>query len=146
MQIFKVFNPGNNKKNADLNLAKYPSLAKNPPKYTTAYKVQQRNCRWHCEPTFFIGRASTMIIYSHTLPLKSLHLLSLPLQSFPLQTLRLVFFGQFDYLKIKNISHNGLQKSGTKSTEVLLFVPLRRFYTVLFIPLFCRLRDIVKNT
>ena len=29
------------------------SLGKNPPKYTTAYKVQQSNCRWHCEPTFF---------------------------------------------------------------------------------------------
>ncbi len=52
---------------------------------------------------------------------------------------------QFDYLNIKNISHNGRQKSGTKSTGVLLFVPLRRFYTVLFIPLFCRQRDIVKN-
>ncbi len=114
MQIFKVFNPGNITKNADLNPAKYPSLAKNPPKYTTAYKVQQRNCRWHCEPTFFLGWASTMIIYIDTLPLKSLHLLSLPLQSFPLQTLRLVFFGQFDYLNIKNISHNGRQKSGTK--------------------------------
>ncbi len=52
---------------------------------------------------------------------------------------------QLDYLNIKNISHNGWQKSGTKSTGVLLIVPLRRFYTVLFIPLFCRLRDIVKN-
>jgi len=31
------------------------SLGKNPPKYTTAYKVQQSNCRWHCEPTFFFG-------------------------------------------------------------------------------------------
>jgi hypothetical protein len=29
-------------------------LAKNPPKYTTAYIVQQSNCRWHCEPTFFL--------------------------------------------------------------------------------------------
>jgi hypothetical protein len=28
-------------------------LAKNLPKYTTAYIVQQRNCRWHCEPTCF---------------------------------------------------------------------------------------------
>ncbi len=25
------------------------SLAKNPPKYTTAHIVQQSNCRWHCE-------------------------------------------------------------------------------------------------
>jgi hypothetical protein len=29
-----------------------PSLAKNPPKYTTAYIVQQSNCRWHCERLF----------------------------------------------------------------------------------------------
>ncbi len=35
------------------NPAKYPSLGKNPPKYTTAYIVQQSNCRWHCEPTCF---------------------------------------------------------------------------------------------
>jgi hypothetical protein len=35
------------------NPAKYPSLAKNPPKYTTAYIVQQSNCRWHCEPPCF---------------------------------------------------------------------------------------------
>jgi hypothetical protein len=54
------FNPGNNTKNADLNPAKYPSLTKNPPKYTTAYIVQWSNCRWHCEPTFFSGLASTM--------------------------------------------------------------------------------------
>ncbi len=33
------------------------------------------------------------------------------------------------------------QKSGTKSRGVLHFVPLRRFYAVLFIPLFCRLRE-----
>ena len=30
------------------NPAKYPSLAKNPPKYTTAYIVQQRNCEVDC--------------------------------------------------------------------------------------------------
>jgi hypothetical protein len=35
------------------NPAKYPSLAKNPPKYTTAYIVQQSNCRWHGKPTCF---------------------------------------------------------------------------------------------
>ncbi len=35
------------------NPAKYPSLAKYPPKYTTAYIFQQSNCRWHCEPTCF---------------------------------------------------------------------------------------------
>ncbi len=29
------------------------SLAKNPPKSTTANIVQQSNCRWHCEPTCF---------------------------------------------------------------------------------------------
>ncbi len=33
------------------------------------------------------------------------------------------------------------QKSGTKSRGVLHFVPLRRFYAVFFIPLFCRLRE-----
>jgi hypothetical protein len=37
------------------NPAKYPSLSKNPPKYTTAYIVQQSNCRWLCEPTFYFG-------------------------------------------------------------------------------------------
>jgi hypothetical protein len=34
--------------------AKYPSLAKNPPKYTTTYIVQQSNCRWHCERSCFL--------------------------------------------------------------------------------------------
>jgi hypothetical protein len=33
------------------------------------------------------------------------------------------------------------QKSGTKSRGVLQFVPLRRFYSVLFIQLFCRPRE-----
>jgi hypothetical protein len=31
-------------------------LAKNPPTYTTAYIVQQSNCRWHREPTFIYRR------------------------------------------------------------------------------------------
>jgi hypothetical protein len=35
----------------------------------------------------------------------------------------------------------GFQKSGTKSRGVLHFVPLRRFYDVLFVPLFCRPRE-----
>jgi hypothetical protein len=35
------------------NPAKYPSLAKNPPKYTTADIVQKSNCRRHGEPTCF---------------------------------------------------------------------------------------------
>ncbi len=35
----------------------------------------------------------------------------------------------------------GFQKSGTKSRGVLLFVPLRRFYDVLFVPLFFRPRE-----
>ncbi len=39
------------------NPSKCPSLAKNPPKYTTAYLVQQSNCRWHCEPTCFSSLA-----------------------------------------------------------------------------------------
>ena len=58
------------------NPAKCPSLAKNPPKYTTAYKVQQSNCRWHCEPTFFLGWAFNTEKSFHFLPLQSLHLLS----------------------------------------------------------------------
>jgi hypothetical protein len=32
----------------------------------------------------------------------------------------------------------GFQKSGTKSRGVLHFVLLRRFYDVLFVPLFCK--------
>jgi hypothetical protein len=35
----------------------------------------------------------------------------------------------------------GFQKSETKSRGVLHFVPLRRFYDVLFVPLFCLPRD-----
>ena len=58
------------------NPAKCPSLAKNPPKYTTAYIVQQSNCRWQCEPTFFLGWAFNKEKSIHTLPLQSLHLLS----------------------------------------------------------------------
>jgi hypothetical protein len=140
-----VFNPGNNTKNADLNPAKYPSSAKNPPKYTTAYTVQQRNCRWHCEPTFFLRLGfNNDNLYSHPpSQISPSPICSSPIPPSPNPPSRLL--SQFDYLNIKNISHNGLQKSGTKSTGVLLFVPLRRFYTVLFIPLFCRLWDIVKN-
>jgi hypothetical protein len=43
----------------------------------------------------------------------------------------------------------GFQKSGIKCREVLLFIPLQRFYTVLFIPLFCtperEMKEIVKS-
>ncbi len=35
----------------------------------------------------------------------------------------------------------GFQKSGTKSRGVLHFVPLQRFYDILFVPLFCRPRE-----
>jgi hypothetical protein len=59
--------------------AKCPSLEKNPPKYTTAYIVQQSNCRWRCEPTFFLGWAFNNEQSIHTLPLQSLPRLSLPL-------------------------------------------------------------------
>jgi hypothetical protein len=45
------------------------SLAKNPPKYTTAYIVQKSNCRWLCEPTFFLGWAFNKEKSIHTLPL-----------------------------------------------------------------------------
>ncbi len=55
------------------NPAKCPSLAKNPPKYTTAYIVQQSNCRWHCEPTFFLGWSFNTEQSIHTLPLQSIH-------------------------------------------------------------------------
>jgi hypothetical protein len=41
----------------------------NPPKYTTAYLVQQSNCRWHCEPTFFLRWAFNTEKSLHTLPL-----------------------------------------------------------------------------
>ena len=47
------------------NPAKYPSLAKNPPKYTTAYIVQQSNCRWHCEPNVFQVRLKQRKVSSH---------------------------------------------------------------------------------
>ncbi len=61
------------------NPAKCPCLAKNPPKHTTAYIVQQSNCRWHCEPTFFLGRAFNKEKSIHAFPLQFLHLLSLHL-------------------------------------------------------------------
>jgi hypothetical protein len=61
------------------NPGKCPSLAENPSKYTTAYIVQQSNCRWHCEPTFFLSWAFNKEKSVHTLPLESLHLLSLHL-------------------------------------------------------------------
>ena len=46
------------------NPAKCPSLAKNPPKYTTAYIVQQSISRWHCEPTFFFGLCAAKALFS----------------------------------------------------------------------------------
>ena len=36
------------------------SLGKNPLKDTTAYIVQQSNCRWHCERSCLLGQAETM--------------------------------------------------------------------------------------
>jgi hypothetical protein len=75
------------------NPAKCRSLAKNPPKYTTAYIVRQSNCRWHCEPTCLSCLASTMKSLFTPPPLRSVSFLSLPLYpplSLPLQTLRLV--------------------------------------------------------
>ncbi len=61
------------------NPAKRPSLAKNPPKYITAYIVQQSNCRWHCEPSCLLGWAFNKEKSLHTLSLQSHHLLSLHL-------------------------------------------------------------------
>ena len=66
------------------------SLGKNPPKYTTAYIVQQSNCRWLCEPTFFLRWDFNKEKSLHTLPLQSFHLLSQYLKSLPLQILRLI--------------------------------------------------------
>ncbi len=137
-----MFNPGNNTKNADLNPAKYPSLAKNPPKYTTAYIVQQRNCRWHCEPTFFLGWVLTMIIYIYSHPPSQISPSPIsPSLVFPLQTLRLLSLVSL-MTKTKRMIVDNLfrwfQNSGTKVEGILLFVPLRRFYAVLFVPLFCR--------
>jgi hypothetical protein len=39
------------------NPAKIPVLGKNPLKYTTAYTVQQSNCRWDCEPVCLLAWA-----------------------------------------------------------------------------------------
>jgi hypothetical protein len=61
------------------NPAKYPSLAKSPPKYTTAYIVQQSNCRWHCEPSCLLGWAFNKEKSLHTLSLQSHRLLPLHL-------------------------------------------------------------------
>jgi hypothetical protein len=80
----------------------------------------------------------------HTLPLLSLILLSLisnlsHLKSLPLETLRLFSLVSL-MTKTRMIVDNiflGFQKSGIKSREVLHFVPLQRFYAVLFVPLFC---------
>ena len=82
----------------------------------------------------------------HTLHLQSFHLLSLLLYSLHLETLRLVPLVMVSLMTntkrmiVDNI-FLGFQKSGTKSRGVLHFVPLRRFYAVLFVPLFCRLRE-----
>jgi hypothetical protein len=61
------------------NPAKISVWEKNPPKYPTAYIVQKSNCRWYCEPTFFLGWAFNKE--------KSIH--ALPLQSLPLQSIYL---------------------------------------------------------
>ena len=54
------------------------SLGKNPPKYTTAYIVQQSNCRWHCEPTCFSSQTQTMkILFTSSLSNLSLYQLSI---------------------------------------------------------------------
>jgi hypothetical protein len=76
----------------------------------------------------------------HTLPLQSLHLLS-PSIILPLQTLRLdslVNLIRKTYRIAQQIFEGKARKSGTKSRGFLQFVPLRRLYAVLFVPLFCR--------
>ncbi len=51
-------------------LQNIPHWQTNPPKYTTAYIVQQSNCRWHCEPTFFfLVRIKQWKVYSPFTPL-----------------------------------------------------------------------------
>ncbi len=80
------------------------SLGKNPPKYTTAYIVQQSNCRWHCEPTFFLRWAFNKEKSLHTLPLQNFSI-SYPPSLIPPSTnppSRLL--GQVDYKNIKNSS------------------------------------------
>jgi hypothetical protein len=72
------------------NPAKFPSLAKNPPKYTAAYIVQQSNCRWHVWTFMFIRLGLNNKKSIHTLPLWSAPFLSLHLKSLPFQTLRLI--------------------------------------------------------
>ncbi len=74
--------------------------------------------------------------------------LSKPSVWLPLETLRLGFLVNLNlktYSIAQQIFVGKERKSGTKSRGVSHFVPLRRFYAVLFVPLFCRLRDIVKN-
>ncbi len=78
---------------------------------------------------------------------KSLHILSL--HSLPLlcispsiipqkKIMSRSFLNSGTLLVIISFCRILFQKSGTKSRGVLHFVPLRRFYSVLFIPLFCR--------
>jgi hypothetical protein len=72
------------------NPAKNINLTKNPPKYTTAYIVQQSNYRWHCEPSFFLRWAFNNEKWSsHPPSLICLFPIS-PSISLSLQTLSLV--------------------------------------------------------
>jgi hypothetical protein len=54
-------------------------FGKKSTKVFHSYIVQQSNCRWHCEPTFFLGWAFNTEKSLHTLSLQYLHLLSLHL-------------------------------------------------------------------
>ncbi len=85
------------------NPAKYPRLSKNPPKYTTAYIVQQSNCRWHGEPTCFEVRLKQRKDSSH--PPSSISPSTIspsPIPPSPNPPSR--FIDQLDYFNIKNIS------------------------------------------
>jgi hypothetical protein len=73
------------------------NLGENPPKYTTAYIVQQSNCRWHCEPTSYVG-----LLTQKSLFIPSLFNLSICIPPSRNPPFRLL--GQFDYLNIKNSS------------------------------------------
>jgi len=78
------------------NPAKIPVWQKNPPKYNTAYIVQQSNCRWHCEPTFFLGCAFNKEKSLHILPFQAIHSY-LSISTPPSLNPPSCLLGQFDY-------------------------------------------------
>ncbi len=115
-----MFNPGNNTKNADLNPAKYPSLAKNPPKYIVYHCLYSSTEELQMALWAYIFLRlgfNNNNLYSHppsqispspispslVLPLQTLHLLSLV--SLMTKTKRMIVDNLFRWF----------QNSGTKS-------------------------------